>query len=485
MQYHRPPTPPVDRIPFARRTPPGRLRFLVLPLVAAGIVACDAPAPSAIEPAEKPVLGHIGPAGSELDEHSGNVWLMANLPRPTASAQTHLAFAGRYAYAGSNVGFRIVDISSPANPVTVSEIACSGAQADLSVWANLLFVSVDTPQSSTDCESTNVTASTPGHFEGVRIFDISNPAAPQHIHSVYTDCGSHTHTLVPDPGNDRVFLYVSSYPLGGAAIGPNCQPLETGDGHSKISIVEVPLDDPAAATVTPYFLDEGTEWATYLGAFTFRACHDIAVFVEIQRAAAACMSEAQLWDISDPANPAFLWRYDNPVVNPANIDLFAVAAFSWDGTVVAFGDESGGGGAARCVDPTDDQGRVWFVDASSGTELGSYKIPRSEAGVCTVNGVQFVPLPRGRKVLVAPFYTGGASIVDVDRLLAGATEEEAEVGYYKAENASIWALAWYNGFVYANDINRGLDVMNVVGPTTAGARRLPLLNPQTQMQLIR
>jgi hypothetical protein len=368
----------------------------------------------------------------------------------------------------------------------VSDFRCNGAQSDVSVYGDLLFQSVDAPQSHGGCDSTNVTAATPGMFEGIRIFDISDPTAPVRLASVSTDCGSHTHTLVPDPGNGRVLIYVSSYPLGNAAIGPNCQSAETGDGHGKVSIVNVPLADPTAATVGAYHLDPATEWATYpVGTgFTFRACHDISVFTEIKRAAAACLSESQLWDISDPAHPVLLWRYDNPVVNPANIDLWHSASFSWDGKVVAFGDESGGGGAARCTDPNDQQGRIWFLDAETGAFLDNYKIPRSETGTCTMHNFNFVPLRDGRKVLVSSAYAGGTTILDVDKLLTGASEADSEVGYYKPSGAITWSSYWYNNFIYANDILRGVDIMRLADNATAGARRLPMLNPQTQESLI-
>ena len=49
-------------------------------------------------------------------------------------------------------------------------------------------------------------------FEGIRIIDISNPSAPSFVAGVATDCGSYTHTLVPDLANNRVLLYVSSFP---------------------------------------------------------------------------------------------------------------------------------------------------------------------------------------------------------------------------------------------------------------------------------
>jgi hypothetical protein len=357
------------------------------------------------------------------------------------------------------------------------------------VYGDLLFLSVDSPQTSSDpawpqtCNgSTNTTASNPTAWEGIRIFDVSDPANPEFVRAVATDCGSHTHTLVPD--GDRVFLYISSYPIGGAALGPNCVRQEDGGGHSKISIVEVPLDDPAAASVSPYFLDEGTQWATYLGAFTLRACHDISVFLELNVAAAACLSEGQLWDISDPAEPEFLWRYDNPAIKPENVDLFHSASFSWDGSVVAFGDESGGGGAARCVDPTDDQGRIWFVDLDAGTELASYKIPRSMPDTCTMHNFNFIPLRNGRKVLVSSAYTGGTTVVDVDALLDGATEAAAEVGFYAPGDGSSWSSYWYNGFIVANDHDRGVDIFLLSDKARAGARKLPMMNPQTQLSVI-
>jgi hypothetical protein len=446
--------------------------------------------------AHDPDADHQGPGSTGPDQHSDNMKLQSNVPAwPEGVVQSDLAFDGKLAYAGNYAGFRVINISSPANPKVITEFLCNGAQGDVSVYQGLLFQSVDAPQTHGGCDSSSTTigedgqprpvrASDPGMFEGVRIIDVSDPRNPVHLASVDTDCGSHTNTLVPDPDNNRVLVYVSSYPLGGNSLGPNCVRAEDGGGHSKISIINVPLDDPANATVSEYHLDDDTEWATYLGAFTFRACHDISVFTELNLAAAACMSEGQLWDISDPLNPEFLWRYDNPAIKPENIDLFHSASFSWDGEVVAFGDESGGGGAARCVDPDDDQGRIWFLDTDTGEELASYKIPRSEPGVCTMHNFNFIPKRNGDKVLVSSAYTGGTTVVDVDKLLAGASESDAEVGFYKPSGGSAWSSYWYNGRIYANDINRGLDTFLLSDKATASAKKLPYLNPQTQESVI-
>jgi len=428
-------------------------------------------------------------ATHNADLHSQNMKLLSAVPREGTFTQSDLAFDGKLAYAGNYNGFRIIDISDPEDPVVISSLHCNGAQGDVSVYGDLLFLSVDSPQTSSDAAwpqtcngSTNTTASNPTAWEGIRIFDVSDPANPEFVRAVATDCGSHTHTLVPD--GDRVFLYISSYPIGGGALGPNCVRQEDGGGHSKISIVEVPLDDPAAASVSPYFLDEGTQWATYFGAFTLRACHDISVFLELNVAAAACLSEGQLWDISNPAEPEFLWRYDNPAIKPENVDLFHSAAFSWDGSVVAFGDESGGGGAARCVDPNDDQGRIWFVDLESADELASFKIPRSMPDTCTMHNFNFIPLRNGRKVLVSSAYTGGTTVVDVDALLDGASEADAEVGFYAPSDGSSWSSYWYNGFIVANDHDRGVDIFLLSDKARAGARKLPMMNPQTQVSVI-
>lgn len=431
------------------------------------------------------MVGTSLPAGAVQPPHEGtkNIKLMGNVPS-SGFRDSDLAFKGKLAFAGNYGGFRVIDVSQPDNPQVITNFPCNGAQGDVSVYGDLLFQSVDAPQSHEGCDSTNVTAATPGMFEGVRVFDISDVENPVHIDSIHTDCGSHTHTLVPDPGNNRVVIYVSSYPLGGAALGPNCVRAEDGGGHSKISVIEVPLDDPTANTVTPYHLDPGTEWATYLGAFTLRACHDISVFTgSVNRAAAACLSEGQVWDISDPLHPQFLYRYDNPNIRPENIDLFHSASFSWDGEVVAFGDESGGGGAARCVDPDDNQGRIWFLNLATGEELASYKIPRSETGTCTMHNFNFVPTKKGQKVLVSSSYTGGTTVVDVDALLDGASETDAEVGWFKGEGDNAWSSYWYNGHIYAHGV-RGLDVLLLSDKARASAQKQAVSNPQTQTELV-
>ena len=229
-------------------------------------------------------LGHSPDFGSFL------------LPDGQRDANSDLAFWGDLVFHGDYDGFRILR-DSPGNPKLISRTRCNGDQGDIVVWGDVLVRAWNAPKTtSRDCDGTTV----PAGFEGMHIFDISDLTTPVQVGAVRTDCGSHTHTLLPEPENDRAILYVSSYPLGGAAIGPDCQPEEGGgDGHRQVSIVEVPLSDPAAATVSEYQLEGGT--ATYLNAFTFSACHDISVFKELDLAAAACLGPARL---AGPTSPS-------------------------------------------------------------------------------------------------------------------------------------------------------------------------------------
>lgn len=455
--------------------------LLVLPLILS--VAIAAPPANAQDQGG----GASGDPGmEEEDDHSPNMKLLSALgPSAEEVTQSDLAFWGNYAVAGNYQGFRIVDIAKPSKAKVVGEMFCNGAQGDVSIWGNLVFQSVDGPQSHEGCDSTNVTASEPGMFEGIRVFDISDKSNPEHIASYQPDCGSHTHTLLPK--KDKVYIYVSSYPLGGAAQGPDCQ-----QPHGYISIIEVPLDDPANAEIHKYYLDEDTEVAdfdlTILGdptVYSFVACHDMTVFVELKLLAGACMSESQLWDISDPLNPKLKWRFDDPVVDPGKVDLWHSSAFNWDGSIVAFGDESGGGAEPRCLDPNDQQGRIWFLDTKTGELLDNYKIPRSEEGPCTMHNFNFTPQRDGRNVLTSSSYTGGTTVVDVDKLLAGASEAEAEIGYYRAHNADTWSSYWYNGLIYANDHHRGVDIFKLKDRLVSKTVRLPFLNPQTQHNIIK
>ena len=186
-----------------------------LALVTALVALCAlAAAPSAI-------AAHPGEATPPSARSHGteptslNMEHVANSPNP-GTTNSDLAFWQELAFAGSYRGFRILKISDPSHPKVLSDFRCNGPQGDVGVYGHgerlLLFSSVDSRQLRGECSADDPTNTT--GWEGIRIFDVSRPRNPEFVKAVDTDCGSHTHTVVPDPDNNkRVYLYVSSYPL--------------------------------------------------------------------------------------------------------------------------------------------------------------------------------------------------------------------------------------------------------------------------------
>jgi hypothetical protein len=162
-----------------------------------------------------------------------------NLPGQMFTANSDLAFQGKYAFQGHYIGFRIIDISSSANPREVSFTDCNGNQGDLVVYGDILVRSWNSPApAGATCDGQPV----PTGFEGLHIFDISNVRDPQLVGSVEISarpgadavgCGSHTVTAVPDPANDRLVIYNQS---GGSCLS----------GTASVHIFEIPLDDPSS-----------------------------------------------------------------------------------------------------------------------------------------------------------------------------------------------------------------------------------------------
>ena len=439
-------------------------------------------------------------AAAHHDDHPGryiespvsqspNMHLLSSLDKTSAGPtyrNSDLAFWGRLVFAGNYEGFRIINVADPEAPQLVADVDCPGSQHDVSVWRNLLFLSVDSPRTGPGCDST-ATGTTPG-FEGIRIFDVSDPANPQFVKGVATDCGSHTHTVMPDPARDRVLLYVSSYPasaFGPTPYGTDCQRLNPDgtQGHSKISVVSVPLGDANGASVVS---EPSLDLRDFRATAGYRGCHDITVFVELRKAAAACLSESQIWDLSDLERPRTTARVHNP-----NVDIWHSAAFTWDGKTVLFGDEAGGGAAPHCrtVDPST-LGAIWFYDlagldnqdaSTAEPPLGHFKTPRvqGDAANCTMHNFNVIPRT-DRQVVVSAAYSAGTSVADFTN-----PANAREIAHFDPHGANTWSTYFYDGMIYTNDSGRGVDIVRLSDSAVAGAKRFGRLNPQTQESVVR
>ncbi|CAL9619038.1 LVIVD repeat-containing protein [Streptomyces griseorubens] len=428
--------------------------------------------------------------GQDEIVHSANITHVANIPKDVLSGfNTDLAFQGKYAFAGNYDGFRIFDISNPKKPKTVAQVLCPGSQNDISVSGNLLFLSTDSSRSDSSCNSTTQPATEKSSWEGMKVFDISDKRNPRYVAAVETACGSHTHTLVPDRKN--VYVYVSSYSPNAAY--PDCQP-----PHDGISVIKVPRKAPQKAAVVGFpvlFPGEGPDGGGNPGAPTnpgvskTTGCHDITVLPSKDLAAGACMGDGILFSIKNPERPKVIDRVQDNV----NFAFWHSATFNQKANKVVFTDELGGGGAATCnaeIGPNRGADGIYDIvgkgDRSKLVFRSYFKIPRHQADTenCVAHNGSLIPV-RGRDLMVQAWYQGGISVWDFTN-----SKKPKEIAYFERgplstdqlDVAGSWSAYYYNGYIYSNDIAKGLDVLKIDDKRTDQARKVHMqeLNVQTQ-----
>lgn len=453
-----------------------------------------------------------------------------------AFSNSDLAFEGTHLFQGNFYGINIFDISNPAHTALLTSLVCPGGQGDVSVYKNLLFMSVEMPNGRLDCgaqgfppeppspppapgeeRKRHIPAAQKDRFRGVRIFDISDIKDPKQVAAVQTCRGSHTHTLVVDPNDkDNVYIYVSGTSfvrqpeeLAGCAGGEPDKNPDTA--LFRIDVIKVPLAAPQDAQVVSsprVFIDPRTgalNGLTNGGTHGKDAtkpiekpaetnqCHDITVYSAIGLAAGACSGNGILLDVKDPVHPK---RVD--AVNDPNYSYWHSATFSNDGSKVVFTDEWGGGLGARCR-PNDPN--HWGADAifhladDKLTFANYYKLPAAQGDTenCVAHNGSLIPVP-GRDIEVQAWYQGGVSVMDFTD-----PAHPFEIAYFDRGPidpkilvlGGDWSAYWYNGAIYGSEIARGLDVFELT-PTkflsqneidAAKSVHVDLLNVQNQQKI--
>ncbi|MCY7342181.1 MAG: hypothetical protein LH603_10145 [Pseudonocardia sp.] len=463
------------------------------PVAAGAALPAEVPGPDVVAPevAGGEVVAPPAQAGAPgVDEivSSANMRQLANIPKQAPfdgpnSFGTDAAFQGNLAFVGNYDGFVVYDIKNPRKPKIVSQVLCPGSQNDVSISGNLLFLSTDSRWSDDSCTATPQNSPALPYWEGIKIFDVSDPANPRYVKAVETDCGSHTHTLVPGKDGKSVYLYVSSYAPNVALA--DCQP-----PHDKISIVEVPVGNPAAAAVVaePVLFPDGGNVGGGVRSAT-SGCHDITAYPSKDIAAGACMGDGVLFDISDRVAPRVIERVQDNV----NFAFWHSATFNNEGTKVVFTDELGGGGAPTCnaaTGPLRGADGIYDITGSGDdralTFRSYFKIPRVQADTenCVAHNGSLIPV-RGKDIMVQAWYQGGISVWDFTD-----SAKPVEIGYWERGPLSkeslvlggSWSAYWYNGYIYSSDIQKGLDILRIVDSRLAGAGavRFDELNVQTQ-----
>ena len=434
-------------------------------------------------------------------------------------SNTDMAFQNNFLIAGNYHGFNIYDISKKDKPELLVSVVCPGGQGDISIVGNLLIMSVEETRGRVDCGLEGINSEpNPVRFRGLRIFDISDIKNPQQVGLVQTCRGSHTHSVVNQRTNDGKILVYNS----GTSSVRDEEELEqcignvAGDNRTalfRIDIIEIPIENPEDSKIVSsptVFADEltGALGGLWTGGDhgddtqdTSRTdeCHDITIFPTKKLAAGACSGNGILFDISDPYNPK---RLD--VVSDKGFAYWHSATFNNDGSKVLFTDEWGGGGRPRCRawDPLN-----WGADAIYDIKdqklvfQSHYKMPapQLETENCVAHNGSIIPIP-DRDIFVQAWYQGGISVMDFTD-----SSNPAEIGYFDrgpiSEDELItggyWSAYYYEGYIYATEITRGLDVFKLLpsqflseDEIDAASKALPvqgpqrLFNPQQQIPLV-
>ncbi|PFG44740.1 LVIVD repeat-containing protein [Isoptericola jiangsuensis] len=407
--------------------------------------------------------------------------LLANIPKNGEFAaetaySSDLAFQGDYAFAGNYNGFTVYDISEPAAPEQVAQVVCPGSQNDISVYGDILVLSTDSSRSDDSCSSVAQSATIKESWEGLKIFDISDPTSPTYVAAVETLCGSHTHSLAPTKDGRTLYAYVSSY--SPRSTYPDCL-----TPHDLISIVKIPVKAPETASVvaTPVLFPDG-------GYTNTSGCHDITTYVKLDLAAGACMGDGILMDISDRENPVVI----SNVRDTENFAFWHSATFNNDGTKVVFTDELGGGGAATCNETVGEKrGANGIYDIVDGElEFQSYyKIPRTNTNTenCVAHNGSLIPV-KDKDIMVQAWYQGGISVYDFTDSANPKEIAWFDRGPLSSERLVLggsWSAYYYNGYVFSNDIQQGFDVLSIDDSAGVGKQKPNTyreLNPQGQVR---
>ncbi len=524
-----------------------RVFALVAPLTVVSSLLAAQTYPSSTDPRSGLKAGRLD-AGVAAE----NMRLVSFSPKPAAFdtargltfINSDLAFSGHYVYQGNFAGFTVWDVSDSAAPKAVAVVACITAQGDPSVYGHLLFISAEGRGNRNDCANTGV-KDPKDHMAGVRIYDVSNPAAPRLVKNVQTCKGSHTHTIVPDPKDKgAIYIYVS----GNQGARPDSElvgcregtdPADTTNSLFRLDVIRVPLAHPEQAAVVagariftglgpaPRAAGRAERRAnrpadtsaarTPAGATTAlpppaptgpRNCHDVTAYPALHLLAGACASYGLLVDISNPLKPV---RLD--AMADTNFSLWHTAVFSNDGRRVVFTDEWGGGTGPMCQATSMMEmggNTVLTIDAKQKyTEHAYFKIPGAQTPQdnCVSHNGGLIPIP-GRDVMVQGWYQGGISVMEftdpdhprelayfdrgpIDAPPADSAAAATGISRTRGTIGGSWGAYWWNGLIYSSELDRGFDILALVPSDQISANEIAAAklvhlaeyNPQSQQKI--
>ena len=245
-----------------------RVRALALLGVGAALAVVPATAsaqlPSTTDPRASLAQGldnaGVAAKGMELLAHVNKApgWFDPANPGRSRSRNSDIAFQGNYAFFGSFNGFTILNITNPSAPTIQTSVVCPGGQGDVSVYRNLLFMSVEQTTAKKDCGGPTPPATD----------DDPLPGRPHLRHLEHQRAGAgrsgadlprlaHAHAGAPEERREqRLHLRVrhrraaQRQPRSRAATATTrTSRRATNPSKWRIEVIKVPLAAPATASI--------------------------------------------------------------------------------------------------------------------------------------------------------------------------------------------------------------------------------------------
>jgi LVIVD repeat-containing protein len=444
--------------------PPVRWLVLAISVVTMATLAL----PASADHATRPHTQNMHAKG-----HSPHAATFFGDPDGVRHINSDIAFWGNLAFNGNYDGWRVIDISDPDNPTELAHPSCNGDQGDIVVWEDILVRSWNSKKA---VDRTCLGQTVPAGWEGVHVFDISDPVNPTLQASVELPCGSHTATVAGVDDGDLI-VYSNNSSSSGCGFGLDLAAQNAlGD---FMDVIAVPLDHPEnASLIHREALAGPTDPTVRTG------CHDAGVILgDVNMAACASADTSNVFDISDPRDPEFLYTIQEPGVD-GHEGRWHSASFTWDGEIVILGWEPGGGAAPECEssDPPVKKS-MFFYDADTGAKLGQWTLPRPQTAAenCTIHNYNILPTRNGRYIAVSGNYQAGTWVTEFTDPSSPVTVAWSDPPpLTPTDLGGAWSSYGYNNFLYESEITKGLNVFRVSDPRLAGTIRLPHLNPQTE-----
>lgn len=316
---------------------------------------------------------------------------------------------------------------------------------------------------------------------GTFIADVTDPTNPRTVGFLDIPRGSHNMTVHPN----GKFLYNSN------ADGTLQGEVLTGKGQVEVWDISRPSNPRLvkAVSLLPDPAPDNDAVPSPPGA----SSHDITFSADGTRAYSAAINVTVVMDTTNPASPTVIGHIVDPAVDYHHqADPVVVETPAGPKTLLVVSDELAGGASYACPG-----GGLHVYDVTGSLErtpvkLGAYFAPyagstfapgTTQGGVCTSHVLRMHP---EEKILTLGWYGLGSRVVDfsglsglfgasagVDEKIGSVGAGMREVGYLHFEDSTVWTAKTNriakdgSFFLYANDYERGLDVLRYTPPTAA------------------